>query len=337
MKISVVITVYNLQKFINAALDSVLAQTMQPFQIIVIDDCSTDNSASLIQSYGDAVTYVKMKENGGVLKATIEGIKNATGDIVCFLDGDDIWMNTKLEETIKVFEVDEDVMLVTHNYFCINSEGEQTMAGKALQNKLSNAINKATDAGKLSDTLRSLILKNNYIVCLSSAYSIKREFFDVNAFEQFCTANFDTELMRKTVQDLAVVDYLIVQNPGKKISAIDKKLYQYRLSGTNTSGQANDLASALRSLQRHKATTLVTATIVKLRPQLKKENKFQKYLSTEADYLTDLYKKKYGRSIIRFCKLAIHVWTPVQVIKELKRFGAVLILGPERFFKLKSR
>jgi glycosyltransferase involved in cell wall biosynthesis len=337
INISVVITVYNLEKFIQAALDSVLSQTVLPGQVIVVDDCSTDNSATIIQGYGSRITYVKMAANSGVLKATIEGIKQATGDIICFLDGDDVWMNTKLEETAGAFARSEEIMLVTHNYYCIDANGTAIDFGKDLQNKLSATINNAKSDDELSAALRSLILKNNYIVCLSSAYSVRKNYFDVQAFDTFCNATFSDEELRKTVQDLAVVDYLIATNTGKKIYAIDKKLYQYRISGSNTSGQANDLASALRALQRHKATTRVTAAMVQLQPQLKKENKFQKYLATEADYLSNLYQKKFGRSLIQFCKLAVHVWTTGQIVKEIKRFAAVLILGPAKFFKLKSR
>jgi glycosyltransferase involved in cell wall biosynthesis len=335
-KVSVVITVYNLEKLVGAAIDSVLAQTIQPLQIIVVDDCSTDNSAQVIKAYADAVTYHKMEQNSGVLRATIAGMKLAKGDIICFLDGDDVWLPEKMEETVKVYEADDAVALVTHHYSAIDVEGKPLDIFKTRQAKFSDIIQGAKSKEELSDTLQSLILKSHYVVSIGSAYSIALPYFNVQQFEQFCNSNFSDDVLRNTVQDLVIADYLIVTNPDKKVIAIDKKLFQYRVSGFNSSGQAGNLQSALKSLQRHKATTLITSTIVKLRPQFKKENRLQYYLNKEADYMIGLYQKKYGTAIVQFFKLSVHLWDAEKIFKELKRLVAVILLGPDKFFKLKS-
>lgn len=335
-KVSVVITVYNLEKLVRAAIDSVLAQTIKPFQIIVVDDCSTDNSAQVIKEYADALTYFKMTENSGVLRATIEGMKQAKGDIICFLDGDDVWLPEKIAETVKAYEADDDIAMVTHHYDAIDVNGEPLDIFKARQAKFSDIIQGAKTKDELSDTLKSLILKSHYVVSIGSAYSIALSKFNVQQFEQFCNSNFSDDVLRKTVQDLVIADYLIVTNAGKKVIAIDKKLFRYRVSGFNSSGQAGNLDAALKSLQRHKATTLITSTIVKLQPQFKKENRLQYYLNKEADYMIGLYQKKYGTAIIQFFKLAINLWDAEKTFKELKRLVAVILLGPNKFFKLKS-
>ena len=328
---------YNLEKFIRFAIDSVLNQTVKPLQIIVIDDCSTDISANIIASYGDALQYHKMQENSGVLRATIEGMKYASGDIVCFLDGDDVWMPEKIEETVKAYQADESIAMVTHHYTIIDANGMPLDILKSRQTEFSDIIQQAKSAEALSDTLKSMILKSHYVVSIGSAYSVSLKYFDVLKFEQYCIQNFSDDVLRKTVQDLVIADYLIITNPDKKVTAVDKKLFQYRVSESNSSGQSNNLPAAIKSLKRHKSTTLITSTIVKQQPRFKEEIRHQLYLNKEADYVIGLYQKKYLSSVLQFFNLAINLWDIKKTIKEFKRLGAVIVLGPEGFFKLKSK
>src|SRR5438093_11453615 len=116
MKISTVIILYNLEKYIEDAIQSVLSQIRQPDEIIVVDDCSTDGSADIVNKYRDRVIYIKQEENIGNLRNALSGLKAATGDIVAFLDGDDVWMPEKLEAIEKEFMQDEEVVLVSHDF-----------------------------------------------------------------------------------------------------------------------------------------------------------------------------------------------------------------------------
>ncbi len=68
MKISTVITLYNLEKYIDDAIQSVLSQTRQSDEIIVVDDCSTDGSADIVNKYRDSVIYIKQEKNIGALR-----------------------------------------------------------------------------------------------------------------------------------------------------------------------------------------------------------------------------------------------------------------------------
>ena len=98
MKISTVITLYNLEKYIDEAIQSVLRQTRQPDEIIVVDDCSIDGAADIVAKYRDRIIYVRQEKNIGNLRNALSGLKAATGDIVAFLDGDDVWMSNKLKQ-----------------------------------------------------------------------------------------------------------------------------------------------------------------------------------------------------------------------------------------------
>ncbi len=96
-KISVVVPVYNREKTIGRAIDSVLSQTRPPEKIIVVDDCSTDGTGDILKSYGERVTPVFMHENAGPSRARNEGVKRADTEWVAFLDSDDRWEKDKLK------------------------------------------------------------------------------------------------------------------------------------------------------------------------------------------------------------------------------------------------
>lgn len=95
--ISVVIPLYNKEKSIKSTIESVLAQTYINFEIVVVDDGSTDNSIDVVNSIDDARIRLIKKNNGGVSSARNAGIIEAKGEYVAFLDGDDLWHPLYLE------------------------------------------------------------------------------------------------------------------------------------------------------------------------------------------------------------------------------------------------
>src|SRR4029077_10602228 len=85
-------------------------------EIIVVDDCSTDGSANIVGKYRHRISYIRQEKNIGALKNSLSGLKAATGDIVAFLDGDDVWMPEKLEAIEVEFLQDEEVVLFSHDF-----------------------------------------------------------------------------------------------------------------------------------------------------------------------------------------------------------------------------
>ncbi len=98
-RVSVVIPLYNCEKHIGETIEGVLAQTFRDFEIVVVDDGSTDGSAAIARSYGDAVRYA-YQQNSGVSAATNRGVALARGELIAFLDNDDVWLPEKLERQI---------------------------------------------------------------------------------------------------------------------------------------------------------------------------------------------------------------------------------------------
>lgn len=98
--VSVVLPVYNREKTIGRAIDSVLCQTYASLELLVVDDGSTDNTLKIIQSYSDERIKLIRQERGGANKARNTGVVNATGAYIAFQDSDDEWCVDKLEVQI---------------------------------------------------------------------------------------------------------------------------------------------------------------------------------------------------------------------------------------------
>jgi glycosyltransferase involved in cell wall biosynthesis len=107
-KVSVIIPTHNSSKFINRAIESVLSQTFGDFELIIVDDGSTDDTVSVIDKYlqrDKRIKLLKLKSNsGGPAKPTNEGMRMATGEFLAFLDHDDWWLAEKLEEQVNALE-----------------------------------------------------------------------------------------------------------------------------------------------------------------------------------------------------------------------------------------
>ena len=100
-KVSVIIPAYNRASLLKEAVESVLQQSFSDFELIVVDDGSTDATRELIKDY-PAVRYI-YQPNKGVSSARNQGIKQAVGDLIAFLDSDDLWIDNKLERQVTFF------------------------------------------------------------------------------------------------------------------------------------------------------------------------------------------------------------------------------------------
>jgi len=99
-KVSVIIPVYNAQQYVGATIESVLSQSYENLEILIIDDGSPDESVKVCQQFKDPRIKIIRQANRGLPGARNTGIRNASGDYVAFLDADDIWLPEKLEKHV---------------------------------------------------------------------------------------------------------------------------------------------------------------------------------------------------------------------------------------------
>lgn len=111
VEISVIVPVFNGAPFIAAAIESILAQSCRPAEILVVDDGSTDETAEIVQRFGDSVHY-HHQENGGTSVARNNGVRRSRGGLLAFLDADDLWPEHKLARQAEVVREDPGLDLV---------------------------------------------------------------------------------------------------------------------------------------------------------------------------------------------------------------------------------
>jgi glycosyltransferase involved in cell wall biosynthesis len=121
--VSVLITNYNCDRYLKEAIDSALDQTYSPIEIVVVDDGSTDDSHQVLASYTDKIIPI-FKKNGGQASAINAGFAVSRGEIICSLDGDDVWLPTKVEEVVKAISNHPKVAIVYHKVQNIDRVGK---------------------------------------------------------------------------------------------------------------------------------------------------------------------------------------------------------------------
>jgi len=109
--VSVIIPVYNGKRYLAEAIESVLAQTYRPIEVIIVDDGSTDGSADIANRYNSLVRYF-FQPNSGLSAARNEGISQAKSSFFAFLDADDLWLEEKLTYQMAAFEDDPKLDMV---------------------------------------------------------------------------------------------------------------------------------------------------------------------------------------------------------------------------------
>ena len=119
-KVSIIIPIYNNEKYLMESIDSVLNQTFQDFEIISINDGSTDNSLKILEEYAKKDSRIKIvtQENKGAGSARNEGLKLAKGEYLAFLDGDDFYNLDFLEKMLKKsIDTNSDIVICRANRF----------------------------------------------------------------------------------------------------------------------------------------------------------------------------------------------------------------------------
>ena len=123
--VSIIVPVYNSEKYLAKAIDSVRGQTYRNWELLLVDDCSTDRSVAIVQEYvsnDPRVKHIQLASNSGAAVARNEGLKAARGRYIAYLDADDLWMSNKLERQI-AFLTENNVSFSCCDYEKIDHDG----------------------------------------------------------------------------------------------------------------------------------------------------------------------------------------------------------------------
>ena len=222
-KVSILIPTYNCRQFIREAIESVLLQTFQDFEILIIDDGSTDGTREVVmpfvKQFPDKIHYI-YQENKGLPGARNTGWRKAEGEYIALLDADDKWCPHRLEEGLNIIEKDKAIGLVHANITRISETGEIVDTLKRDARFLSGAI------------FEHIFLRRADISCPTVLFRKeccqKIGFFDENLRHLGCE---DRELWLRIAKEY-------------KIVYLDRVLAYYRLSAGSMSHNAERMLTA---------------------------------------------------------------------------------------------
>ena len=198
--VSIITPVFNAERFLEETIQSVLEQTYEKWEMILIDDSSTDNSQEIIAKYkimDKRIKGFKLAKNSGAAVARNKGLEEAEGRYIAFLDSDDLWKKNKLKEQLK-FMKQNNIFFSYTNYDLMNELGEK--------------MNKTVKP--ISPIDYKELLKGNSIGCLTVIIDQKK------------IGEFKMPLLRKG-QDYAT--WLNILRKGNVAYKIDKNLAIYRV------------------------------------------------------------------------------------------------------------
>lgn len=140
MLVSVIVPVYNVAKYLGECLESIIGQSYKRLEIIAVNDGSTDESGEILEAYArrDARITVVRQENGGLSSARNTGLELMKGDLLMFVDSDDVLEQEAVERCVEVFAQDEDVRMIKYSYRELGGQNDEKLryCPKGLRGKL---------------------------------------------------------------------------------------------------------------------------------------------------------------------------------------------------------
>jgi glycosyltransferase involved in cell wall biosynthesis len=152
--VSVIVPTYNRAALLRRTLDSVLAQTVAPLEVLVADDGSTDDTAAVVRGFGSRVTHLALPHRGQPASVRNAGLARARGDWIAFVDDDDLWQADKLERQLAL--ASEGAALICCNAELIDADDAP----------LGRTLHESHPLAKEPDPVRALI-GGNFVVCSS--------------------------------------------------------------------------------------------------------------------------------------------------------------------------
>ena len=246
---SVVVPLYNKENFIEATLKSILDQTFIDFEVLIIDDASTDCSLKIVRKWASAkIKIIEHQQNRGLSAARNTGIKMATAKYIAFLDADDCWHPNYLETLVSLINQYPEAQLFATNYLEIYSKNIGLAPKTAIQNTANHFI--------ITDFFKSSLQQPIY--CPSSLCVTKTVFNQVGLYDETITFGED-------------VDFNIRANTAYKLAYASEPKVYYNVSSQNQITKLPLKNKTIPNFDSYEA-------LAKVNPALKKYLDFHRYI-----------------------------------------------------------
>ena len=212
--------VYNGERFIKEAVDSILAQTFNNFEFVIIDDGSTDQTSMILDQFVDPrIVRIKHQKSKGVAVSLNEGIRLAHGNFIARMDADDISFPERFQSEIDLLLTNSDIGFISSDFYQINEEGE--VLGLCIIPRTHGALSK------------ELLVRNP--ICHGSTMIRKELFYRAGYYRPFFCVSEDYDLWCRFIEHT-------------KFSCIDSPLYKLRLHSGSVSSRSSNLQRAYRNI-----------------------------------------------------------------------------------------
>lgn len=279
-KISVVIPVYNVEKYIRQCLESVINQTYKNLEIIVVNDGTKDNSIKIVEEYlKDKRIKIINKENGGLSSARNKGLESVTGDYIHFLDSDD-WIELTLYEKLVENIENEEIIIFNHAEF-----DEKT---SKIKNKKKIKLRKEFYFEKKGSRILGNIPNGCWLKLYNSNYLKKNEFYfneKLRLYEDFLW-DIETLNLAEKVKLLDIVGYNYRLN--RKDSLVNSK-YDSEQIKTYKKIILEKLKYRINKILDEESNKKLKFFIIKLEIEIgkKKEDYWNKYFLNDIKYFLE--------------------------------------------------
>lgn len=188
--ISIVIPTYNRASYLSQAIDSVLAQSCADYEIIVVDDGSTDNTGQILESYRDRIRCIH-QANKGVSAARNMGIRSARGEWIAFLDSDDIWLPEKLEKQMRAAAMSREVIYSDRVEWFVDREQEASLMRKCEEVRWPGTDESGFVPDPVLSVVRAELYRPTTLLCHRSCFD------RIGLFEESLTAGEDEDWLSR--------------------------------------------------------------------------------------------------------------------------------------------
>lgn len=234
--ISVIVPLYNAEKYIGECLDSILVQTLQNFEVIVVDDCSTDNSVSIVESYapkfGGRLTFMKLPTNSGTggYVSRNRGLALTRGEYVFFMDADDFITKTALQELYSAAKEFASDVVQCEKYYLSDETGNNRQVTRVKKFNLVNTptLENTSLADRITEFCDEINWHTAWLRLVSRDFLLKNEIYFPNV---------------KTAGD--IIWCIQIMCSAKAIVRIPNVLYIYRQSQNSNLRRQKNLSESI--------------------------------------------------------------------------------------------